>query len=42
MGQYLPHVRKVFKLIKTHRKDLEAAVRTKPHGAIKNTKAKKD
>jgi len=28
MGQYLPHVRGVFKLIKTYKKDLETEVGT--------------
>lgn len=42
MAQYLAHVRKVFTLIRTHKKDLEAAVRTKPHITIKShPKAKK-
>lgn len=31
MGQYIVHVRKVFKLIRMHKKDLEAQVLIKPH-----------
>ena len=30
MGQYIVHVRKVFKLIRIHKKDLEAQVLNKP------------
>ena len=35
MGQYLVHVRKVFKLIRIHKKDLEAQVRIEPRRSIK-------
>ena len=42
MGQYLAHVQKVFTLIRIHKKDLEAAVRTKSQITIKShPKAKK-
>lgn len=34
MGQYLIHVRKVFKLIRIHKKDLEAQLRIKPRRSI--------
>lgn len=38
MGQYIVHVREVFKLIRIHKKDLEAQVlikrRIKPRGSI--------
>ncbi len=35
MGQYLVHVRKIFKLIRIHKKGLEAQVRIKPRRSIK-------
>jgi hypothetical protein len=42
MGQYLPDVRKVFKLIRTYKKDLETAVQVKPHVTVKyHPRAKK-
>ncbi|HHT9126709.1 MAG TPA: hypothetical protein ACFYD6_12985 [Candidatus Brocadiia bacterium] len=42
MPQYLPHIHKIFKLIKAYKKELEAELIKKPHNGKKiPTKQKK-